>query len=762
MPGPTVTMIDRDGDAFDVPVEDVESHKDRGFRVEGTEGRAARNEREALDNIYGGVAGKIGTTTAGALRGATVGLTDLAAVEMGGEAARQQLETYKRLNPELSTVSEIAGAVATVLPSGGQSFLARTPAGLITKLGANVAKAGEGASIATRVGRAAAGGFVEGAGMGAGSGISELALSDKPVDLERAISTISSHALYGGAIGGVAGSVGKVAEIGLAKAKGAIDSAVARHEARAVTSDLAEMDVKQLRAAAETEREAIKVSHKADLEAIEATRVAERQSIADDLAALRREVKDTNQWATTKDVKMPAVEGKLSAAELGRISSKAEKQLAGALDNPIGLAKNPTKALDALQRQEHALTQIINHSDDLRLAYAADEIGGKRVAALEAAPQLLEKNRALQARIAEVSKALPEVPKTSPRLDAIETARETLATTGKPGAIASIPQRMLEGSAYGTVSGMVAALPIPGAAMAAPMVGAAVSKMLGEKVFGRLGKAAADQAVRTSKVVSSFLGPAQRATSKSVPVATKVLSSVRFAARPEPTPAGSSEDRKPRGQTELAALFHERANEVRAQTAYGLDGKPVMRETARAELADRLKGIAALDPHLADKLETIAARRIEFLAEKLPRRPDIAGIPIGPDRWQPSDMAMRKWARYVAGVEDPGAIEERLSHGTVSVEDAEVMREVYPERLAELTRQIVDQMPSVRMLPYQKRLALSVLTGVPVVAAMDPRIRDVLQSTFAGEAEPPIATPQFGSVSAKSAPEPTPAQSRAG
>ena len=60
-------------------------------------------------------------------------------------------------------------------------------------------------------------------------------------------------------------------------------------------------------------------------------------------------------------------------------------------------------------------------------------------------------------------------------------------------------------------------------------------------------------------------------------------------------------------------------------------------------------------------------------------------------------------------------------------------------------------------------VALSMLTGVPVVASMDPRIMEVLQGTFAEEAGPdgtgPKAKPNFGSVS-KSAPEPTPAQAR--
>ncbi len=196
-----------------------------------------------------------------------------------------------------------------------------------------------------------------------------------------------------------------------------------------------------------------------------------------------------------------------------------------------------------------------------------------------------------------------------------------------------------------------------------------------------------------------------------------------------------------------------------------LDGKPQMRADARAKVAEQLSPIAAANRQLADKLETLTALKVEFLAGKLPKKPDILGLQIGTDRWKPSDFEMRKWARYVAGVEDPGGIEERLASGQVSLEDREVMQKVYPERLAEITRQIMEGLPAVTKLSHERKLALSILTGVAVVPSMDPRIRAVLQGTYADQTPPeggppgPVAQANFGSVT-KSAPEPTPAQSR--
>lgn len=759
MPGGTITMVDPTGVARDVAVDQVEAAQMQGFRIEGADERADRVVANAKEDTYGTTLGKVGAFAAGVNRAVTFGASDAIGAAIDPDQARHYTN-LREVNPGLSTAGELAGTLITALPTGGESILAqglaRTPGAAVGRLGASIAEAGEGASALSQIGRSAAGAAFEGAAYGVGSGVTELALSDKPIDVERIGSVLSSHMLYGGGVGAAAGTIGKVAELGLGRAR----TALASREAHTVTDDLAQMDVKQLRAAREAEVDAIKTTHKAETEALEATRAVDKSAIADDIAALRREIKDSGQWATTKGVKLAAAEGKLSAAELGRISMKAEKQLAGLLDNPIGLAKNPTKALDALQRQENALVKLLDHSDDLRGAYVTDALGGKRVAALEAAPGLLEKNRALQAKIAKVSEPLPSVVMSSPRLEAIEAAKEALQVGAvKPGAFASIPQRMVEGSAFGTVAGVVGGMAIPGAGMLAPLVGGAVSKFLGEKVFGKLGAASSAQAAKATRTAQSFLGLAEKGTKAATPIATKVLSSVRYAEKGAELP-------RRKGTTDLEHHYEARANEVRKLVEHGPDGKTMMREDARARVAQHLGPIGTQFPQLADALEELAARRVTFLADRLPKKPDMFANQLGPETWRPSDMEMRKWARYVAGVENPDTIMDRVVTGGVSPEDAEVMRKVYPEMLADLQQQIFEQAGTAKKtIPYQRRLALSRLTGIAVDPLMDPRILNVIQTAHKAEegteggTQGPRAAPQFGSISR---PEPTPAQRRAG
>jgi hypothetical protein len=92
------------------------------------------------------------------------------------------------------------------------------------------------------------------------------------------------------------------------------------------------------------------------------------------------------------------------------------------------------------------------------------------------------------------------------------------------------------------------------------------------------------------------------------------------------------------------------------------------------------------------------------------------------------------------------------------------MKTVYPEMHADITNQIVAKLPELRQqLPYQRRLALSMFSGVPVDPAMDPRILSSLQGNFTNEpgseggTQAPTPQPAFGSVKAE---KPTPSQAR--
>lgn len=423
---------------------------------------------------------------------------------------------------------------------------------------------------------------------------------------------------------------------------------------------------------------------------------------------------------------------------------KADRQLDNLLDNPKALAESPHRAKAALQQQEHALQQLAARSEALRVTFAADT-SGARAAALDQVPALLERNRALQARMAKLAK-----PAASDRLAAIADARTALSM---PKPEPSLVEKAASGGVFGVLTGAAAHIPllgqIPGVAH---LLGAKGAETVMGLVFGRLGKATGELAGRTKSTVAAFTGAAKAA--KYAPVlATKALAAIRYA----PPQPGAHES--PRA---LPELFKARTDEIKSQTAYDAQGVPRMRPEARATMAAQLKPIRAADPILADRIETLAARRIEYLSSLIPRRPDFGTPQFGPDSWQPSDMAMRSWARSAVAVEDPHGVEERAVHGALTPEDSAAYWAVYPEQAQHFKQQVLEQLAELRTtLPYARRLSLGIFAGVPIDPSMTPHVLAALQAQFEYQPEqPPRATPQFGSVKSRDAEQGTLSQRR--
>jgi len=733
--GDTVTLTSPEGERVDVPQADVPTYLGRRFTVETPDQQLSAVRSNIREKEYGGAAGKLATAGISALGTATFGASDAGLSALGIDEAA---DTLRAVNPTSSTIGTVGGAI---IPFAGQL------------------------AGAARLGKAAA-------------------IGEDALTAERAASGLSSKFLLGGETTGGVGSV----ERGLGRAGKALDSSAVAGDAARAAPDLAGLDIKGLDAAHETE-----------VGELATQQGAARAKAVGDATAYRQAVREANPWLVID-------EGEGSAA-----LTKSNKTLRAALDDPRGLAENPRSLLKPLRQQEDALAAALEDRTaitaklsetnsklaagleqdlaesgpfvkELELSgktakrygsYAGVKVGkgavtvarddaqgflealkggqvsGQSEEALGKLPELLERNRALQESITE--SLVPKAELTSPRLQAIKDAKAALQM---PLAPKSLPQQMLEGHVFGAATALASPL-----GHFAPVIGAKASKLVGDLVFGKLGKDVAATAARTAENAKAFLGTA--AKSPLVPVlATRVLANAAFGPR----------DPKAPQPTDLAGLYHARSAELRAQTAYDETGTPRIRPEARQAIAKQLAPIGMVSPVLADKMETTAVARIEWLASQLPRRPDIGGIPIGgPDRWKPSELDMRSFARKVAAAEHPEGVEHRLAHGTITPEDVAAYHAVYPERAAQLKQMVLEQLPDLKQaLPYRNRLALSMFTGIAVDPALEPRILRVLQGNFAAEpntnggtSQPTVTpNPSFGSLR-KSVEQPTPVQQQA-
>lgn len=204
---------------------------------------------------------------------------------------------------------------------------------------------------------------------------------------------------------------------------------------------------------------------------------------------------------------------------------------------------------------------------------------------------------------------------------------------------------------------------------------------------------------RVFKAVATSLDAGSRATAKAASYAgaAQGLSYRLF-------PSDSKTPKK----ADAITLYHARMDELaRAQQPGAIE----------AAVGDR---IHTSDPALQAAIVDTVKRKVAFLADKAPKQAQLAGLLKGDGDWKPGKAQLDSFARYVHAAEDPASVLEDLAHaGQVSIEGAETLRVVYPSLYAEAQRALLDKASTLqKTLPYGRRVALSVMFGVPVDGTM--------------------------------------------
>lgn len=209
----TVPVVAPDGTLGTVGTSDVAAALAAGGKVATPEDIA----RDTRERDYGGLGGGIKATALGGLRGVTMGLSDAAIAGIGGKDASRALAGYRDENPIASGAGELAGAVAPILASGGESLAAKAlgTLGAAPRLAAGAGRLaeegvalglGEGSTALGRIGRQVLGqgaaGAAEASLYGAGQAISESALGDEDLTAEHVLAHMGESATFGGLLGG--------------------------------------------------------------------------------------------------------------------------------------------------------------------------------------------------------------------------------------------------------------------------------------------------------------------------------------------------------------------------------------------------------------------------------------------------------------------------------------------------------------------------------------------------------------------------------
>lgn len=668
LPSGDVPVVSPSGQAGTVPAEKAAEALQQGYRLETAKEIRLREAAESPGTAF----------AAGAGRGATFGLSDLALTGTG-LVKPETLDALKEANPNASVAGEIGGAVASslLLPGGG----AVGAAGKLGSLAERGVARAAGEGLASRLVAKAAGGALEGSLYGMGNAVSESVLGDTELSAEKLLAGAGVGAVVGGGLGALGGAVSEGAGVARKRLHQLATEKVAGAEAKALA--MGEESAAELTASLRGKygAQAAKASNLLetgnqlvdDLGVSAETKAKLAAKLASPEAGELREVTARNvleDFAGQADTTLKAKAAFQEAAD-SQATRAAEK--AGELLSPAeAIAQVKARAA---RYGAPAIGRVVGGTLGTVLgglpgtavgALAGDMVGslagGQLRPSLLAVKRMFEHPAVVKAFYGAVKTATEEAPQSFGRYAGVlsaAAARSASVLAATHIALAesdpAYPQQMAQ-----------AGFPMesPEEAQRAKQHGAELE---------RVQQAIAQHDKRMDSLVDGFL-------------------------RGERASAGRA-----RLPSEARKDFEARAGELAR-----LAGDP----QALAERFSLNPALSVAAPGMSAALAATASRAVGFLHEKAPKNPAAPNMPALTAPWKPTGEALATWEKYVRAVERPSTVLEDLSAGRATKEAVEALKAVYPKLAADVQTRLMERMANLdARLPSRQRQALRVFLG---------------------------------------------------
>lgn len=637
-----VNVVDRYGQQQTIQLADLSRAEAQGYRLASGDEVVGQQRAEKYDQpIQAGLEG--------VARGVTFGLSDIGATD--AQAYRKQF------NPVAAGAGELAGAVGSLG---------------VTGIGDAAAMAGKtafgGSGILSRAGAAAVRGSVEGAAIGTGQGISDVALSKDPMTAEAIFGSISHHALVGGLVGGAASGTLSLGGSALDSAIGAAGKVVRKAadkfhgELAGDTDALATADPALRHEVMAMDAPALKAAHAAEESTLEGAQAEQAKAFAQDTGNFYRETRND----------LFKLRQQLPDRQLKKVAIKASAKLENVVGNLEGLAAEPKLALEPLQRMGQQIDEMQRYLPGETLKPIADQIDALKTRAIDLMGDA-----------------------TSPRLEALSARLDQLANPVKTPLIDGAVKGA--GAAVGGAIGHMTGIPYAGIA------GAWLGKELAEtvqplarKVLGAFVDKAGAIEDGAAKILAKLKPPA---------AALDVLKDFATASAVE----GES--------------HYESATRAITQAAANPD-------QTTAAMQEQLAGLHAAAPQLAEQVLAGMQLKLNFLASKVTPQISmgLSGQLVPPSDDETATFAryvaaasdpMRLMKELRAGALMPETVETHQA----------LYPQIKARIESALTTQLAD--PTVaKKVSYETRLQLAMLLGPGVDATLDPGFIALMQQPF--------------------------------
>lgn len=733
----------------------------------------------------------------GAARGLTFGLSDVAIAGIGGDEAANDARLRRQYSPSAALGGEIAGAVLPLLiPGAGEANAARIlaeganvarEASTVARAGETLASAGRavgalpraaaalgdagatggrlaaealgmtGTSAAQRLGRAAlteAGrGVVEGGLQGLGGAISEVALGETPdIRADRILTHVGMGALLGGVASGVLGSGGELMRM-------------TGSSLRSLVPDMGSTALRNQ--AAQARLEAAGVWGKSNLDRVR-QRSGGLQGAADDLDRLRIGNGPPGSGGLSERANLPTAQNALVDAE--RLEIEAGKKFAefgSRMDEAVAAAGNGYRdaAAGAMGTGRVDVRPLIAQAEEMAAKMRRAPSGGTEVAdqlmahvtPLRAHMETgLDWRDALQQRQlwdAQINSWGKDLSGSAVRpQEQLRTLRglikEQLGATADRANLGDLWStanrefgiaKMITGAAganrlseIGGIGGAVATgidLATAGAGFAAYESGNPLAFPLA--MLGSVGHRLAAQEVRrfTPAIKAralQFLARAADSTSTNIGQAALGIVANRAA-------------RTVRSGVPVAT--------VKAYEAAVRNIRETTPETVVRRVGDASAGLLETAPDTHTAVVQRALRAHAFLVQRVPVTDALmqGDIQPGLHRSRPvSETERRRFMALQHAVENPSSIIAAIKDKSVTADQVDVLREVYPALYQEIRTSTMQAIAESKTpIDYNSRLRLGILLGAPTDPSLVPSTLAALQGQFVTPelAAPPASQP---------------------
>lgn len=126
-------------------------------------------------------------------------------------------------------------------------------------------------------------------------------------------------------------------------------------------------------------------------------------------------------------------------------------------------------------------------------------------------------------------------------------------------------------------------------------------------------------------------------------------------------------------------------------------------------LESATKNIYPHAPDISGGMHKTLVSGVNFLNSVLPRQQTNS---MFPEEFKPSDQELNRFMNYYSAIEKPISILDGLKTNTISMQQIDAVRSVYPELYTSMQSEVIKKLSSLKEKPsYQRRLSISMFLG---------------------------------------------------